>query len=203
MNKKIISFLFIAFLLFPKLVYSVYFASDTVHLYKNGRKLHDNAIYLVSYKSHSEKCPNGVCVIGQQFYPVTIHLPKRGNLLTYAEYSSENPYSGPKRGPEAGKAIDDWSSKNKQNYLKYLKENSRDIATFNPDPSEGGEGCGYPGCIGGRIGDDRNYNFDIATGKFSQNNQTSFMVNNYRIYILGAFCLIFVILFATRKIFKN
>ena len=160
-------FIFANLLLSPSISNAVYFASDNVSIYENGKKITNNSvIYVASYKTHSEKCTRGVCLIGQQFYPVTIHKAKNNStLLTFAEFSSQNPYQGDKYD---GPAKDRWHNQNKENYLSYLNENSDYSTTFDPPPSEGGEGCGYPGCIGGRIGDPRSYSFDIASGNYSE-----------------------------------
>lgn len=168
MNKCLISLVtLISLFSLPKLVSAVVFASDTVYLYKSGKKISDNAIYLASYKSWSDRCQNGLCTIGQQFYPVIVYLPKNGGLLTEPEFDSQNPYTGPEYGPEAGKAKDIWNAANTSSYLKYLDENSSSSISFNPGPSSGSEGCGYSGCLGGRIGSPRSLDLDLSSGKFN------------------------------------
>ena len=78
--KKIIILTFISVVLivgsfmFTNISNAVYYARDTIYLYENRSKVKYNGIYLVEYKTHSEKCIDGVCSIGQQFYPVTIHI---------------------------------------------------------------------------------------------------------------------------------
>src|SRR3989304_7974484 len=46
-------------------------------------------------------------------------------------------------------------------YLSNIKNNSVYSATLKMPPPEGGEGCGDPGCIGGRIGNDRTLIVDL------------------------------------------
>jgi hypothetical protein len=172
--KRLLPFLVIfPCLIFPnQSVKAVTIAGDNVYLYESGKEITSDAIYLVSYKSWSDRCHSGLCSIGQQFYPVTIYLPKSEKLLTEPEFSSQYPYSGPEYGSEAGKAKDEWSAKNTSNYLEYLDKNSRTSVAFNPGPSQGGEGCGYPGCMGGRIGNSRTFTLDVSSGKFSERNST-------------------------------
>jgi hypothetical protein len=159
--------IFASLLLSPRTSDAVYFASDNVSIHENGKRINDDSvIFVASYKTHSERCAGGVCLIGQQFYPVTIHKAKNNStLLTFAEFSSQNPYQGDKYD---GSAKGRWHDQNKESYLSYLDKNSDYSTTFDPGPSEGGEGCGYPGCIGGRIGDPRSYSFDIASGDYSE-----------------------------------
>ncbi len=162
---SIITILFFASLIFPNISKAVYFATDNVYLYENGKRIYDNsAIFLVSYKSHSERCKNGLCLIGQQFYPVTIYRTKNNNTLTFPEFSSQHPYQGDKYD---GPAKDRWNAQNTENYLKYLGENSCYSVAFDPGPSEGGESA-PPGVIGGRIGDDRYYALEIDNGNYRQ-----------------------------------
>lgn len=143
---------------------AVYFASDSVYIYENKERICDNSvIFVASYKSYSKRCNDGLCLIGQQFYPVTIHKAKNGNILTFYEFSSQ--YEG---AWNDGEAKDSWNDKNVRNYLEYLKKNSDHYVSFDPGPSEGGEGCGSPGCFGGRIGDDRSYAININNGDYKQ-----------------------------------
>ena len=161
----IITILFFVSLVFPNISKAVYFATDNVYLYENEKRIHDNsAIFLVSYKSHSERCKDGLCLIGQQFYPVTIYRAKNNDTLTFPEFSSQHPYQGDKYD---GPAKDRWNAQNTENYLKYLGENSYYSVSFNPGPSEGGVSA-PPGVIGGRIGDDRYYVLEIDNGNYRQ-----------------------------------
>ena len=140
----IITVLFFVSFLFPDVSKAVYiYSTDRVFLYENGKRINDdNAIFLVSYKKHSERCESGLCFIDQQFYPVTIYRTKNNDTLTYAEYREEN-------------------------YLKYLEENSYYSVSFNPGPSGGGEPA-PPGGIGGRIGTYRRYALQIDNGIYMQ-----------------------------------
>ncbi len=119
---SIITSLFFCSIVFTSISNAVYFASDSVYLYEDGKRIHDNnIIFIASYKTYNEECTDGLCSIGQQFYPVTIRKTK-----------------------------------------------SDFVISFDPGPSEGGEGCGSPGCMGGRIGDYRSYVLDINNGNYKQ-----------------------------------
>lgn len=200
---SILIILFISFLVSPNISEAVYFASDSISIYENGKKINnDSVIFVASYKSYSEKCAGGLCSIGQQFYPVTIHKAKDNSaLLTYAEFSSQHPYQGDKYD---GPAKDRWSAQNKESYLNYLDENSNYSISFNPVPSEGGKGCGYPGCIGGRIGDDRSYTLDIASRDYKktsgiQNYERILPVRNIIIFSTLAIIVLISIFYFIKK----
>ena len=171
MRIKICTFLLIAIGLFilPHVTKAIYFASDTVYLHNSGKKITDDAIYVVNYKSWSDRCQNGVCSIGQQFYPVTIYLPKEIKLLTQPEFDSQYSYLEPVPGSKTEINKDEQNNTNTNNYLRYLEENSSASTTFNPGPSTVGDGCKSPGCLGGRIGDNRSFDLDINTGNFKEN----------------------------------
>ena len=184
--------IFISLLLSPSISKAVYFASDNVSIYENGKKINnDSVLFIASYKTYSERCTGGVCSIGQQFYPVTIHKAKNNStLLTYAEFSSRNPYQGDKYD---GAAKDRWNNQNKESYLSYLDENSDYSTSFDPGPSEGGEGCGYPGCIGGRIGDDRSYSLDIASGDYKETSSMQTYAHTLPIRNIAIFFILVIV----------
>ena len=158
-------FFFVTLLIFPSQSYAVYIASDSVTIYENGNRLTDDSvIFVANYGTHSEKCNRGICTVGQQFYPIRVYRSKDGStLLNYSEFSSQNPFNGDEND---GTAKDIWNNENKERYLSYLAENSIYSTSFNPGVSEGGTGCGYPGCIGGRVGNPRSFNLDIVNGDF-------------------------------------
>jgi len=162
---SIIAILFFVSLISLNLSRAVYYATDSIYLYENGKRVNDDSIiFLASYKSHSEKCKNGLCLISQSLYPVTIYRTRNDDTFTYSEFSSQNPYQGDKYD---GVAKDEWNSQKTENYLKYLGENSYHSISFNPGPSEGGEPS-EPGMLGGRIGDDRYYALEIDDGNYRQ-----------------------------------
>lgn len=155
--------IFVAMFLFPRQSYAVYIASDSITIYEDGNRLTDDSvIFVASYGTHSEKCNRGICNVGQQFYPIRVFKSKDGStLLNFSEYSSQNPFEGDEND---GPSKDVWNNNIKEGYLSYLVENSIYSTSFNPGLSEGGTGCGYPGCIGGRVGNPRSYNLDIVNG---------------------------------------
>lgn len=158
----LLSSLLILFLvIIPKNAMAVVFSSDNVYLYTSGKRVNTDAIYLVSYKSWSDICKKGVCIVGQQFYPITIYLPKNNSLMTQPEFQkTQVPYVGPKYGPEAGRAKDEWANMIKTNYLKYLEENGISSEPFNPGPSNVMKE--------NIIGKPRSYNFDVESGKITE-----------------------------------
>ncbi len=181
--KKIHFVIFISLLLFiPFVTYAVYFASDTVTLAENSKKITDDKTLWAADYGYGGICPNGVCDIGQQFYPVTIYRLKTIDIQKFGEFQ-EPPDS--KQGVE---------------FHKYLKENSFYSMVFSPPASEGGEGCGSPGCMGGRIGDERNIDLDLKTQKYSvddvKNETSSSIFSNYYLIwfvLIIAFLVIFIV----------
>jgi hypothetical protein len=156
-------FFFVTLLIFPSQSDAVYIASDSVTIFEDGDRLTDDSvIFVANYGTHSEKCNRGICEVGQQFYPIRVYKSKEGStLLNFSEFSSQNPFNG---DDNDGTAKDNWNNDIKQGYLNYLDENSIYSTSFNPGLSEGVTGCGYPGCIGGRVGNPRSYNLDIVNG---------------------------------------
>ena len=151
------------FFIFSSTSKSVGYAEDSVYLYEYGKRMYDNSVIFVTNRSYaySKKCENGLCLIGQQYIPVTIYKTKSSNVLTFFEFESQHP-----KDYYDGEILDRniWDS---ENYLEYLKQNSDYFISFDPGPSEGGEGCGSPGCWGGRIGDDRFYALNINNGNYN------------------------------------
>ncbi len=182
---------------------AVYFATDYVSIYENENKINnDSVLYVTSSKTHSEICAEGVCLIGQQLYPVTFYKAKNTSaLLTFAEFSLQNPYQG---GEDDGLAKDSWHNQTKESYLSYLDENSDYATTFEPGPSGGGEGCGYPGCLGGRVGDDRLYSLNIVSGEYQETandliNERSAFPSRHIMISLAAITLILIIFFIKKR----
>lgn len=200
MNKIILFVTLIVFIFSPKITNAVYFATDTVYLYQDNNRVQDNALFVASYGTYSELCTNGICKIGQQFYPATIYVPKENELLSYKDFISMSPYKG---GDNDGSAKDLWNKENEQKYGTYLQENSRTSVIFNPGPSDGGDECDRPICFGGRVGDDRTFNFDIATGAVSEVNSAQALLQKYKSQIIVAgiivVCLFIVKLISTRR----
>ncbi len=76
----LLSIFFITALSITEKVQSVSFASDIVHVYENGKQITDNSVIWKADYGYTELCKNGVCSIGQQFYPVTIYKTSQSNL---------------------------------------------------------------------------------------------------------------------------
>lgn len=156
-------FLF-CFSIFPIISKSVYYAEDSVYIYEYGKRIYDNSFIFVtdgSY-SYSKRCGNGLCLVGQQYIPVTIYKTKNNNTLTFFEFESQHP-----KDYYSGEPIDR-NMRDSENYLEYLKQNSYYSASFDPGSSEGGEGCGFSGCWGGRIGDNRSFVLNVNNGNYKQ-----------------------------------
>ena len=174
-TKQLSILIFLFLFLIPCISKGVLFGKDSVYLYENGKRIDDDAAIFESYLVNSTRCKNGLCLIGQQFYPVTIYRTENDNTLTYHEFSSQHPYEGNRYD---GKAKRTWNAQNTENYLKYLEENSNYFISFDPGPSEGGEGAPFipfkhgqsEGMYmpGGRIGDDRSYVLNINNGDYKQ-----------------------------------
>jgi len=140
MNKYFTSFCFVI-LFFPVVIGAVYFAVDSVTLLENGNKINDELTLWAADYGYGDLCPNGICNIGQQFYPVTIYRLKTLTIQSFGQFK-ETP--GSKQGIE---------------FHKYLKENSYYQTTLQPPKSEGGGE--------GRIGNYRAIDFDIRTNKLT------------------------------------
>ncbi len=267
MSKKYFLFILMLTSLFvPRIAYGVFFASDKVYVYENGKRIRNNSvIWQTSYKTYFEICTDGICNIGQQFYPVTIYKTTEPNLLPEEQwktkyyqdhiecegyishkaeieklwfeylktseykvleenakneaiakkiagvgpyvaqktYDAEVQYIRSKGYPFYENGICKINNDDYRQTLANLMTTSASSTILNPGPSDGGEGCGYPGCMGGRIGEPRTYSFDIATGKFSQTNKVQAVISDYKIYILGTFGLILIILILSKRIFKR
>ncbi len=147
MKKHIVSFCAVV-LFFPVTAGAVYFARDTVTLFENGNRVSDDLTLWAADYGYGGLCMGGVCDIGQQFYPVTIYRLKSEKVQGFGEFQRTH------------------DSKQGVEFHRYIKENSYYQTTLQPPKSEGGEGCGYKGCIGGRIGDDRTIDLDLKTNKF-------------------------------------
>lgn len=150
---SIITILFFASLVFLNISKAVYFATDTIYLYENGKRIHDNRVFTPGFGS----CRNGRCTIGQQSYPIIIYRIRNNNITTFLEFKSKDRWIGVHR------------SKVYKNYLEYLEKNNGYYyyISFNPGPSEGGMGV-PPGEIGGRIGDYRAFVLEIDTGNYKK-----------------------------------
>lgn len=158
----------LCFTIFPNLSKSVYYATDGIYIYDYGKRVYENNIIFLSKGNntlYSKKCNDGLCLIGQQFYPVIIYKTKNNSILTYNEFDTQQFKNYYKDYPN--EEATDRNLLTMENYKEHLKENSDYSISFNPGPSEGGEGCGFPGCLGGRIGNDRYYVLNINNGNYN------------------------------------
>ncbi|MDP2685083.1 MAG: hypothetical protein Q8P20_08685 [bacterium] len=153
----IVVFLF-ALCIFPGNSRAAYYATDIVYLREQGVQISDNAIFLASYETQSERCLHGVCMIGQQFYPVKIYMLKDDSTMIYSEYVYQHPYTGDN---DDGNAKDVWNAQIKSDYLVYLSENGDPYISFDPGPSID------IGDSDNKIGDDRSYKLDLITSQYS------------------------------------
>ncbi|MBI3589060.1 MAG: hypothetical protein HY093_01445 [Candidatus Liptonbacteria bacterium] len=76
---------------------AVYFASDKILLYENGKKITDSSV-IVSYDIYTEICKNGTFELGQQFSRnLTLYKTNESNLMDYggwSEYDKNNVLTG-------------------------------------------------------------------------------------------------------------
>ena len=137
---------------------AAYFASDTVYLYEYGERIHDSAAIFPEYGYG--RCEDGVCDIGQQFYPVTIHRVKDEGVMTWVEFHRIWTQDRlPSLTREKLKLLS-------EEYLKYLEENSLYSISFDPGPAPGGEPAPPGNFHGGRIGDYRAFVLDFFSGEY-------------------------------------
>ncbi len=137
----LLNILFLSF--FTRYSNAVYFADDTVILFKNNNPISSSDYLWAADYGYGDYCNQGTCKIGQQFYPVTIYRLRHNNIIPFNKYTETG---NEKQGIE---------------YHWYLLSNSFSTVEFNPKPSYGGEGCGSQNCIGGRLGSYRNITFDV------------------------------------------
>ena len=194
--------LFFCSFIFFNISKSTYYAEDSVYLYEYGKRMHDNSVIFVTDRSYaySKRCKNGLCSIGQQYIPVTMYKTKNDNVLTFFEFESQHP-----KDYYDGEILDRnmWDS---ENYLEYLKQNSDYSISFSPCPSEGGEGCGSPGCWGGRIGNERSYALNINNGNYNliSGEPKEYFLGNILsikdiIYLLTPIIVLVLIIYSKRK----
>jgi len=148
--------------LFSNKAYSVYFATDKIILYENGKRI-ENSSVLHDADNGRPVCKNGICFVGQQFRDVIFYKTNENNLFNYDEWIDNSHMTNGQDGYQA--------------YLKNIKVKAiYSIKAKLPPPEGGASGNCFMGhCSGGRIGNDRTLVLDLKKGTVSElaNNKLS------------------------------
>ncbi len=88
MKKLIILLIFFSILIFvSKKAFSVYFATNKIILYEDGKRVTDSSVIYGEY-SYDPVCKNGICNIGQQYSTVTFYKTKNTNNFNKEDFTS-------------------------------------------------------------------------------------------------------------------
>lgn len=234
----------IAFSIFnPKPTFAVYFATNRILIYENGKRITDNSI-IHDRNYGNPVCKKGRCLVGQQYEVVTFFKTNRNDILSHEEwtknwYLTHEGCEGFSNHEDAiRKALEEWrnTSEYKEAHLRIIQANDVDerqkiwnglepakivfmkskgfdffdnpeckkidssdyfnvymeeikekaiySVTASLPPPEGGAGCGYPGCIGGRVGNHRTLKVDIQQGNATVHTSSMFKDKLTHIFLI-------------------